>query len=281
MRRKNPPQRGPALPLTAMRVIEAELRQTFQVQHTILNYDPNTLALALGPESGVPNAWTAVLWASHALQAARYHLYLAHHDRCYYQQYRKPPDPLTGDAIATWFFTSFTLHAVAAENHAAISMLLLHKKPRPRRRNFGTSDVIQELRPVSPHQADRLARIRGHSGWGWISEFRRRWFHLDPYRVDELGLQWRVDFDRKFWSVDYQAGTRTLPVGSGDPAEVRVSAMLQFGRSAFNMFAWEFASYVTEVEDQIRDQWQKWDPFSAAVRLKRPRRRPIHFLRTP
>jgi len=278
MRRGVTRHRGRVLPVRVMRSIEKQLLPTIQVVRVVGNYNPQMLALALGPESGVPNAWTAIVWASHALQAARYHLYLAHHDRYYYQQRRRPPEILAGDALATWFFTSFTLHAVAAENHMGISMLLLFKKPKPGRPKFGTSEVIQEIRGDSPYHADLLSRIRGDAAWRCIRKFRERWFHLDPYRVDELGHQWRVDFRRAFWSVDREAGTRTLPIGGWDPSETTVAEMLEQGRKGFNMFANQFALYVTGVEDTIRHDWQLWDPSAALCRLKRPRRQPVRFL---
>jgi len=279
MRRGVTRHRGRVLPLRVMRSIEKQLLPTIQVVRVVANYDPQMLALALGPESGVPNAWTAIVWASHALQAARYHLYLAHHDRYYYQQHRRPPDIRAGNALATWFFTSFTLHAVAAENHMAISMLLLFKKPRPGRRDFGTSDVIEQLRGESAFHTDLLSRIRGDDAWNWIRKFRRRWFHLDPFRVEELGHQWSVDFDREFWTLETSAGKRTLAIGGGDPSEISVPKMLEKGRKAFNLFAKQFALYVTGVEDTIRQDWQKWDPFGGLCRLKRPRRQPVRFLR--
>jgi hypothetical protein len=264
-----------------MRSIEKQLLPTIQVVRVVGTYNPQMLAQALGPDSGVPNAWTAIVWASHALQAARYHLYLAHHDRYYYQQSRRPPKTLAGDALASWFFTSFTLHAVAAENHMAISTLLLFKKCRPGRRDFGTSDVIEQLRGDSAFHTDLLRRIRGDDAWNWIREFRRRWFHLNPVRVEELGLQWRVDFDRAFWSANSSAGTLTLPIGAGDPSETTVAEMLEQGRKGFNMFAKQFALYVTGVEDTIRHNWQKWDPLGGLCRLKRPRRQPVRFLKSP
>lgn len=262
-----------------MRSIEKLLLPTIQVVKVVRSYDPQMLALALGPESGIPNAWTAITWASHALQAARYHLYLAHHDRCYYQQHRQPPDILTGDALATWFFTSFSLHAVAAENHMAISMLLLFKKPKPGRRDFSTSDVIEAIRGDSTFHADSLRRIRGDAAWSWVRQFRKRWFHLDPFRAKELGLQWSVKFDRVFWSVDPSTRSRTLPINGGDPPEGTVPEMLEKGRAAFNMFAKQFALYVTGLEDTIRHDWQTWDPSAVVCRLKRPRRQPVRFLR--
>jgi hypothetical protein len=158
-------------------------------------------------------------------------------------------------------------------------MLLLSRKPKPDRWNFSSSDVIRTLRSESPENAALLERIIGDAAWRWIREFRERWFHLDPVRIAELGMQWRVDFNRRFWLVDNAAGTRTLPMAGSDAPEVKVSEMLERGRCGFNMFATQFALYVRGVEAKIRGEWQKWDAFAPHGRLRRPQKRPIRFLR--
>jgi hypothetical protein len=50
-----------------MKAIDKKLLPSIQVQETVLSYTPPLLAQALGPNSGIPNAWTAVIWASNAV----------------------------------------------------------------------------------------------------------------------------------------------------------------------------------------------------------------------
>ena len=119
---------GKVLPISEMKRIESLLAPTLQIQRVVLDYKPDHLAIALGPTSPLPNAWTSLLWTSHACQDARYLLYLAHHDRLYYSRYRRPVDTFTADAMAVLFFTSFTLNVVAAANHLALAVLLADGK---------------------------------------------------------------------------------------------------------------------------------------------------------
>lgn len=269
---------GKVLPVRAMRDLGKRLPPTMQITEEVNSYAPELLAKALGPDSGIPNAWTSVKWAAHACQAAWYHLYLAHHDCMYYRQYRRPPDPLTGDALAVWFFTSFTLHAVAAEDHLAVSMLLLFKKPEPTRKMFGSPYVSREIKDDDAEMAALLNRITGDHNWQWVRGFRERWFHLDPLRVEELGLQWRVSFRREFWHAAAD-GSRTLPPSRGDTPEVTVEEMLDKGVKAFTVFARQLGIYVRTLDEMIRREWQRWDPSRSKGRLTIPRKRPIRFLK--
>lgn len=269
---------GRVLPVRVMKELERQLPPTIQIEHLVHSYTPNLLAMALGPESGIPNAWTAIIWAAHACQAAHYHLYLAHHDRLYYHQYSKPLKPLTGDALASWFFTSFTLHAIAAENHMAVSMLLLLKRRQPGQKLFGSPYVCKEIKSEAPGLAALLTRLMEDHNWKWVRVFRERWFHLDPVRVNELGLQWTTQFGREYWQTDREKGTLTLGFGGGDPCEVGVEEMLARGREAFRVFARQFGTYVTILDEQIRRDWQNWDPFRGMIKHKLPRRRSIQWL---
>ena len=58
---------GRTLPVREMKAIDKKLLPSIQVQETVLSYTPPLLAQALGPNSGIPNAWTAVIWASNAV----------------------------------------------------------------------------------------------------------------------------------------------------------------------------------------------------------------------
>ena len=269
---------GRVLPVKVMKELERQLPPTIQIERLVHSYTPDLLAMGLGPESGLPNAWTAIIWAAHACQAAHYHLYLAHHDRLYYQRYSTPRKPLTGDALATWFFTSYTLHAIAAENHMAVSMLLLLKRPRPNKKLFGSPYVCRQIKEEAPALAALLGRLMGDHNWKWLRDFRERWFHLDPVRVNELGLQWTTQFGREYWQADREKGTLTLGLGGGDPGEVGVEEMLARGRDSFHLFARQFGSYVSLLDGQLRRDWQKWDPFRGVIKHKLPRRRTTRWL---
>lgn len=269
---------GKVLPNREMRAIDRLLAPTHQIQQVVLDYPPNLLALALHPESSLPNAWTSLIWASHACQDAKHLLYLAHHDRLYYSHYKKAPDTFTANAMAVMYFTSFTLNVVAAENHLAIAALLAdggHIKD-------GWAPVAAKIvKKLSDEFAVFLQPLLVEgTDWQWVRAFRERWFHLDPVRVKELGLQWRVSSERRFGVHDPVNKTLTCGIGGGDAPEVSVDEMLAKGRTAFNLFARQYALIVLHLQTRIRAEWQSWGVPSKVIRFKPPRKRPIPWLRT-
>jgi hypothetical protein len=269
---------GKVLPIRERRAIERLLAPTLQIQHVVLDYTPDFLATALHPESPLPNAWTSLVWASHACQDARYLLYLAHHDRLYYSRYKKPPDAFTADAIAVMFFTSFTLNVVAAENHLAIAALLADG-----------GHIKEGWAPVAAKIVKKLSKefsvflqpllVEG-TDWQWVRTFRERWFHLDPVRVKELGFQWCVSSERCFCVQDPVNKTLTCGLGGGDAPEVTVDEMLAKGRAAFELFSRQYALMVLHLQERVRSEWQSWGIPSKVLRLKPPRKRPIPWVRT-
>jgi len=272
------------LPVKEMKAIDSLLPKTRKIEKIVMNYSPQMLALALGPSNNLPNAWTSLLWAAHACQAAHYHLYLAHHDRLYYSKYRRPPKLPESNMIASMFFTSFTLHAVAVENHLAVACLLSVGETFPKNKNntkninFGTRYVIKVLKKKSRDLVKPLQQLtKNPSDWQWIREYRERWFHLNPVRIKELGIQFRVSDDlQQFWRVDKKAGIRTLGFGGGDPSEIDVDTVLQRGIKGFKILTSSYAQIVQIMEAQARSQWQVDDPLNKLIKIKKPRK-----IRTP
>ncbi len=174
--------------------------------------------------------------------------------------------------------SGITLLAIAAENHMAVSMLLLFKKSKPDQKIFSSKYVSKEIKSEGPELAALLSRLMGDHNWKWVRELRERWFHLNPVRVRELGLQWTTQFEREFLQTDRAKGTQTLGFGGGDPCEIDVEEMLTRGRDAFSLFARQFGTYVTVLDEKIRTDWQNWDPFQGMIKHKLPRRRCIQWL---
>ena len=266
------------LPVHEMKAIEQLLPPTRQIEHVVMGYTPSSLASVLGPNSPMPNAWASLLWAAHACQAAWCHLYLAHHDRCYYSRYKKPPKPETANALAAWFFTSFSLHAVAAENHLALALLLADGGKFKKGWAPGAAKIATKLNPKLVSFLQPL--IDSGTSWQWVRDYRNRWVHLDPVRIKELGLQWMESCDRSYWKHDPIAKTLTCGIGGSDPGEATVNEMLDHGRGAFHLFARQYALAVDSLDNRVRNEWQAWNPLAKVFRHKKPRKRHIPWLRS-
>lgn len=244
--------------------LESLLYSTIGIQKRIISRSPHQLAVGLGPNSQIPITWVVLAHASNAVQAARYHLYMALHERIYYAKFRKPPDPGSGNVLADFFFTSFSLHAIAAEAHIAVSLARFFNVQDKRSRGVlapHSRDVYKELQRrrtgrsyrglLEPFQSGR------NSDWTWLRDFRNRWAHMNPVRVKELGIQYSMDFRRKsFWAQDPKSRTASITYSGGDPAEITISEMLDLGVRSFNLLGKQFDSYISQLEADIEKNWQ-------------------------
>ena len=269
------------IPVHAMKSIEASLYKSFEIQLDLLQISPDDIAMILGSKSRIPHAWGAMWHTAHVLQVARFNLYLAYHERLYYNSYRKPVDPFTALGQAAWYFTSFSIHALAAENHMGLSMMYLFGIPKPASK-FGTPLVRKKLKEAGQDDYSLiLDPILGSHWMSWLRKYRDRWVHGNPMRIKGFGLQWGIDFEREFWKTNAAEKTRTLGIGEGDPAETTIEEMLENGRQAFNILARQFDIYQVKVEDEIRSTCQKLNSQKGDIKVKLQRRRPRRVRREP
>lgn len=244
------------LPRPEKKKLESKLYPTLEIQRRIISRSPSFLAVQMGPASLVPNAWAVLSHVSNATQAARFHLYMALYERLRYRKYLKPLNPQGGDVLADFYFTSFALHAVAAEGQMALSLARLHGMPGSGRKGFRapSSHAIYEF--LCKHTSGRpfakfLAAFHDRDeDWKWVKNFRDRWAHMNPVRVKEFGIQYSMDFKKdSFWTKD--SNVQSIEIGGGDPPETTVPEMLKRGVRAFNLFGKQLDLYTVELESSL------------------------------
>ncbi len=268
------------LPKKAMKQIEEKLANTLAIQKRILRYNPKTFAIIFGPGSLIPSALNSLTWAAHCCQAARYSLYLAHHEYIYYSKFRKPPRQGTAILMAVWMFTAFSLHLIGAENHLSSAILLFTGQSLPKNKNGVARQLplkkvveMEQVKSKEPELANTLSQLVNSTNNQWIRKYRERWFHLDPVIVDELGIQFR-ESDKEPWEKDEEKGTLTLGVGGGDKPEITVEEMLEKGDRGFNFFGEVFNYSAFFMEENIRERWDD-NHFSKVITIKKPRKIPF------
>lgn len=269
------------LPHEEMKAIEDGLYNSIEIQRDINQFDPPMLDAALGPESNFRQAWPGITHTAHVLQVARYHLYMAYHEKVYYSKYRDPVDSFTANGMAFFLFTSYSMHLFAAEEHMARSMMLLLNRSKTDARDNRKSwagFAKKQLKELGDTDCKRfLDAISEDSAVGWLHTFRDRWVHGNPIRVEGLWLQWEADFNTKSSQEDPVSGTLTLPRNVEAPPEITIQEMLEKGRKAFNILAGQFDHYTQRVAEQIRDKWNDGPEKSAPpTRRREVRREPLH-----
>lgn len=265
----------PGLPQDEVQRIEQSLTSIRPVVERVSRFPPDWLASAFPYESTLPHAWAAVGKVNLVLSCARYHLLLAHLDRAYYGR-----EPIAGrirhaDVLPAFLFNSYALHALAAENHLAYAVARLCSLPVARRQrpNFTVKNVRRLLSDRSePVLRQILSPLLGNADWHWVRLYRHRWTHLDPVRVEELGIQFEATYGKEFWwRTETEKGVQhELKVGGGAPAEAGVEDLMAHGRKSLTCFAAVYECFVDHLVQRTKSAWQKGAPFADAFKVKFP-----------
>lgn len=222
----------------------------------------NWIAMRLGPRnrSPLPRARVALEHAARTVQAAYYHLYMAHYERLRLSTYSDPPNVGGGNIAAYYNFTSFSLHAIAAERHLVLAVVTQHRinellsvgKKLPASK-IKTDEAYRYLTSSKLSYVTVLMPFVKDEDWKWLRLYRDRYEHEDPMLVKELGIQYRLK--RAIWDEDedLEAGTTTYHIGfgGGDPAETNIEEMLGRGVRGFNLLGKQLDVYTTMLMEEI------------------------------
>ncbi len=242
--------------------LEALLYPTIEVERAIQDLPmPGMIALGLGPRSdaGLPRARIILEHAASTVQAARYHLYMAHYEQLRLGTYSDPPNPGGGDVAAYFNFTSFALHAIATESHLVLALATQYRMRKE----------IETTAGIKPGEAYKYLASRGlpHAAvlrpfekdkhWKWLRLYRHRYSHQDPMLVEEMGLQYSLR--GKYWQteVDQEAGvvTNSIAIRGSDPPDTNIAEMLSNGTRAFNLLGKQLGEYTAMLRDEIKQKW--------------------------
>jgi hypothetical protein len=200
------------------------------------------------------------------VQAAHYHLYLAHYERLRLGTYSDPPNIGGGNAAAYYNFTSLSLHAIAAQRHLVLALVTQHRLNKAlkikKASAVKTDEAYKYLTSENSPYAAVLRPFEKDDDWKWLRLYRDRYEHENPMLVAEMGIQYSLN--RALWdeTVDEDAGVVTyhIGIGGGDPADTNIEEMLTRGVRGFNLLGKQLDEYTTMLVAEIERNWPDDQP---------------------
>lgn len=211
--------------------INAQLESVDDLRTTALSLAPDFLAMNFGPEVQVPISAVCFHDCTETLAQIRYALFEHFAHGLYYREVSAPPDPLVAIFFEKYYLddAAFRLYA-AAEDLANAIIFMLDVKDNQlapyRKSNRVSQQGIVAAYLVKEHANQPLTEVLVDFGrseeWIFTMNYRNRWVHEQPPTVAGLGIQYRR---RQPWQSSKDGKQRFLAIGSGDEAELDVTAL--------------------------------------------------------
>jgi hypothetical protein len=217
--------------------INASLPDLDQRFDSILQFEPNALAIAFERGSSIPDAAVCLLDALRTISSARYALAESQAHGMYHRDVKAPPEGL----LATWYelyYVDDAAHRLyAAAEHIANGILVMLEIPDEELQQYRKGRTSQQGavgRLLLERHRDRgisksIARLVESADWKAALDYRGRLVHSQPPLVSGLGIVYKRG--RSGWRQG-KNGTAYLPIGGGDPPEFSTSQLMTTFRNA-------------------------------------------------
>lgn len=224
-----------------LRQIEQQLPDTQPVTALVLEHDPDSVAMQVGPMSRLPNAAVCLHDALQMVQEARHALHEAAAHRAYYRARHNEPAVVW---FGRFYCADVALRLYAAGEHyanAVIEMLDIAEaslSPYKARITSRQATVGRFLLEKMPTDAVSMAvkSLVVDADWTATIDYRNAWVHEQAPTMSELGIVWRRGKARWREVSDTMGKAHVLHVGGGDAPEGTVDALIAQVSHAMHLF---------------------------------------------